>query len=321
MNRRTIAAALAWGALLAPGAALAQAAADYPNRPVRMILPYAAGNGADVLGRLLAEGMGKRLKQTVYVENRGGASGTTGTQAAAMAPADGYTIALGGMTTHTLAPAVFPKLRYDPIKSFDAVGRVGLSSIALLATPDFPANNIRELTAHVKANPSQQYASWGNGSTGHFCGEVLNQQGGIRMTHISFGSTLVNSLLGGHIKLGFIDMASATPLVREGKLKALAVCTERSPSLPQVASYKEQGIDFAQSLSWGMYAPAGTPKPMLEKISAALRDTLQDPEVSGRMLSLGIKADFLPGDDLERITARDIPVWRKIAEQAQISLE
>lgn len=302
-------------------AALPAAAQDYPSRPVRMIAPYAAGTGADVIARLLADGMGRQLKQTVYVENRTGASGTIGTQVLAAAPPDGYSISLGGMTTHTMAPIIFPKLPYDPIKDFAVIGRVGVSSIVLLANKSFPANNIKELVALVKTRPDQQYGSWGPGSTGQFCGEVLNQKTGMKMTHVSFAAQVIPSLVGGHLDLGFIDMASATPMVKTGKLKALAVCTKKSFSLPNVPSYAEQGISFDQDLSWVMYAPAKTPKPVLDKLSAALKATLAEPAVIERLNALGTQAEFLPGEQQVEITRRAIPVWKKIADEAGVKFE
>lgn len=305
-------------ALVAAVSAFAQ---DYPHKPVRLIAPFAAGSGGDVLARLLAEGMGRQLQQSIYIENRGGASGTIGTQAVATAAPDGYTIGLGGMTTHVLAPTVFPKLAYDPVRSFAAIGRVGVSSIVLLATKDFPANNLAELAALAKARPGQQYGSWGPASTGHFCGEVLNQHFGTKMAHVSFGAKVIPSLLGGHLQLSFIDMVSATPMVKDGKLKALAVCTRRSPSLPGVQSYAEQGVAFDHDMSWALYAPAATPAAATARLAAALEATLKDPAVAERLLALGITADFMPGPQWAATVARAIPVWQKVARDSDIQVD
>ncbi len=309
--------------LLVATQASAQATTDYPTRPIRMILPFAAGGGGDILGRLLAEQMGKRLNQTIIVDNRTGAAGTIGTHAVATAPADGYTISVGGMTTHVLAPSIYSKLTYDPVKDFTTIGRIGTSAILMVATNDFPANNLKEFIALAKTKGNQQYGSWGLGSTGHFCGEVLALKTGAKLEHIPFNGVtkLTGDMLGGHIQVGMVDMATGTPFVKEGKLKALAVCTQRSPSLPNVASYKEQGIDFDQTLSWVMYAPANLPKPIADKISAALQDSLKEKEVVTRLLGLGITADFVPGPQQAAINARDIQVWRKVAQDANLKLE
>jgi tripartite-type tricarboxylate transporter receptor subunit TctC len=301
----------------------AEEAADYPSKKIKMLLPFGAGGGGDVLGRLLADRMGTRLGQSIYVENRTGAAGTIGAQLAATSPPDGYTITIGGMTTHVLAPAVYPNLPYDPIKDFTTIGRIGTSSILLIATKDFAANDLRGLIELSKKGDPIQYGSWGVGSTGHFCGEILSQKAGVRLQHVPFSGAakLANDLMGGHISVGLVDMATGTPLVKDGKLKALAVCGGRSPSLPDVASYKDQGVDFERSLSWVMYAPAGVPAPVTQKISAALKASLAEPDITEKLLALGISADFIAGDQQRDINARDIEAWKKVASDAKIEIK
>ena len=316
------------GAVLAAACAVAAAQpaatpADYPSKPVHLLLPFSAGGGGDVLGRILADRMGKRLNQPFVVDNKPGAAGTIGTHTVATSPADGYTITIGGMSTHTLAPATYPKLPYDPLKDFATIGRIGTSAIVMVAAKDFPANDIKEFVAMAKAKPGVQYASWGPGSTGHFCGEVLAQKAGVQLTHVPFkgASQIMTDILGGHIGVGFVDMATGTPFVKEGRVKALGVCTQRSPSLPDVASYKEQGIDFDKTLSWVMYAPAGVPRPIVDKLAAALQATLKEPEVVSKLVALGITADYLSGAEQAAANAIDIPIWRKIAQDANLKLE
>ena len=316
------------GAVLAAACAVAAAqpaaaTADYPSKPVHLLLPFSAGGGGDVLGRILADRMGKRLNQSIVVENKPGAAGTIGTQTVATSPADGYTITIGGMSTHTLAPATYPKLPYDPLKDFATIGRIGTSAIVMVAAKDFPANDIRQFVAMAKAKPGVQYASWGPGSTGHFCGEVLAQKAGVQLAHVPFkgASQIMTDILGGHIGVGFVDMATGTPFVKDGRVKALGVCTQRSPSLPDVASYKEQGIDFDKTLSWVMYAPAGVPKPITDKLAAALQATLKEPEVVSKLVALGITADYLSGSEQAAANAIDIPIWRKIAQDANLKIE
>ncbi len=303
--------------------ARSQDSADYPSRKIRMLLPYSAGGGGDVLGRLLADNMGKRLGQTIFIENRTGAAGTIGTQQVAASPPDGYTITIGGMTTHVLAPASYASLPYDPVKDFTTIGRIGNSSIVLVATRDFAASDIKSLIAMAKKGEPIQYGSWGVGSTGHFCGEILSQQAGIRLEHVPFSGSakLANDLLGGHISLATLDMVTATPLVKDGKLKALAVCGDRSPSLPDVASYSEQGVPFERSLSWVMYAPAGLADPVTRKLADALQAALGDPEIKSRLLTLGVTANFLPGEQQRDINARDIAAWKQVAKEAAIEIK
>lgn len=304
--------------------ALASDAAGYPDRPVRMLLPFTAGGGGDILGRLLAERFAAHLKQPVVVENKPGAAGTIGTHAVATSAPDGYTITIGGMSTHQLAPATYAKLSYDPVRDFQSLGAIGSSSIVMIASNQYPANNLKELIALSRKDKAPiQYASWGAGSTGHFCGEVLSQKASIPMQHVPYKGTsqIVTDILGNHISVGFVDMVTATPFVKEGKVKALAVCTRRSPSLPNVASYKEQGVDFDRELTWVMYVPAKTPKPIVEKLSRVLEATLKEPEVVNKLLSLGITAKYVPGPEQQAINARDIPMWKAIATQANIKLD
>ncbi|MDF0578748.1 Bug family tripartite tricarboxylate transporter substrate binding protein [Bradyrhizobium yuanmingense] len=309
--------------LSAAASARAEDAAAYPTRKIRMLLPYAAGGGGDVVGRLLAERMGKTLGQSIYIENHTGAAGTIGTQMVATSANDGYTITVGGMTTHVLAPAIYPKLPYDPIKNFTTIGRVGVSAIMLVATKDFAANDIKDLVALAKKGEPIQYGSWGVGSTGQFCAEILMQQTGIRMDHVPCNgiAKLAGDLLGRHISLATLDVATATPLVKEGSIKALAACGERSPSLPDVASYKEQGVAFDRSLSWAMYAPAGVAPSIAQKLSAALKEALGDDVVKQKLLALGITPQFVPGEEQRDINARDITAWKQVAKDAGIEVK
>lgn len=314
------------GALLVMAAASAHAsdAAGYPDRPVRMLLPFSAGGGGDILGRLLAERFAAQLKQPVVVENKPGAAGTIGTHAVATAAPDGYTIMIGGMSTHQLAPATYAKLPYDPVRDFQSLGSIGSSSIVMIAANQYPANDLKELIALSRKDSAPiQYASWGAGSTGHFCGEVLSQKTGIPMQHVPYKGTsqIVTDIIGNHISVGFVDMVTATPFVKEGKVKALAVCTRRSPSLPNVASYKEQGVDFDRELTWVMYVPARTPKPIVDKLSGVLETTLKEPEVVNKLLSLGITAKYVSGPEQQATNARDIPMWKAIATQAHMKLD
>ena len=308
-------------------AAHAQSAADYPNRPIKFLLISAPGSGGDTLARLLADKMGPLLKGTFVVENRPGAGGAIAVDATAKSAADGYTITLGGATTHVLLPASNPKLPYNAVKDFAPIGQVGSAAIVLLAANDMPINNLKELVAVAKTTPEGlQYASWGNGSTGHFCGELLNLKNQLKMAHIPYKSVaqIQTDLLGGHVKLGWVDMASGTPMIKAGKVKAVITCTSRSPSLPNVSSYEDEGIDFngkrMGALRWALYAPAGTPKPIVDKLASALKTTVEMPDVKARLLELGILASFIPGDELSELTLKDIEAWKEVARQANISM-
>jgi tripartite-type tricarboxylate transporter receptor subunit TctC len=299
-------------------------AGDYPSRPITLVLPFAAGGGGDALGRLLAESFSKRMGQPVIVENRPGAGGVIGTQYVARTKPDGYTITIGGMTTHLLAPIVNPSVQYDPLKDFVPIGGIGNSPIVMLAGNDFPANDIAGLKAlDAKREQPLQYGSWGPGSTGNFCGEILKLKANLRIEHVPYRGTteVVTGLIGGQIPVGFVDMATAVPQIRGGKLKALALCTKPSPSLPKVRGYVDQGIDFDRSLSWVMYAPAGIPAPVLKKLSDALSSALQEKTVQERLLSLGIEPDFVPSAQEHDILKRDYASWKQVADEAHIRIQ
>ena len=322
--RRLLIAALASFAC----AAQAQAPADYPSRPIRFVLISAAGSGGDALGRLLGDKMAPLIKGSFVMDNKPGASGAIAASDIARAAPDGYTIGIGGATTHVLLPASNPKLSYDSVKDFAPIGQVGTASILLIATNDFPANNVKELVALSKKSPGTvQYASWGIASTGHFCGELLNLRTQAQMSHIPYKSVvqIQTDMLGGHIKLAYVDMASGSPMVKSGKVKAITACTSRSPSLPDVASYDDEGIDFAGkrmgALRWALYAPAATPKPIVDKLSAALKQVVEMPDVKARLLDLGITSAFVGGDELRTMTAADIESWKQIAKAANITNE
>ncbi|HRO59447.1 MAG TPA: tripartite tricarboxylate transporter substrate binding protein [Burkholderiaceae bacterium] len=301
---------------------------NYPERPIRFISISSAGSGGDVLTRLMAEKMAPHLNNAAFVvENRPGASGGIATELAARAAPDGYTILLGGFTSHVLLRAVNPKLAYDPVTDFDPIGRIGTASILMVAVNDFPASNLKEFVDYARANPNVQYASWGTASTGHFCGELLRQKMNLQMQHVPYKSVaqIQTDMLGGHVKLGFVDMASGSPFVKSGRVKALGSCTSRSPSLPQVGSYEDAGIDFGDERGtppmWAIYAPKGTPKDRLEKLSEALQKVVSDPAVQTRLLELGIDADFLGTEDMREALVAGIAAWRKIGTQGDIRID
>ena len=309
-------------------AAGAQAQADYPSKPIRFITISAPGAGGDAIARLFAEKMAPILKTSIIVDNKPGAGGAIGADAGARAAPDGYTILLGGFTSHVLLPAVRPKLSYDPPKDFDPVGQIGTASIVLMAPIDHPANNVKDVIAMAKAKPGELlYGSWGIGSTGHFCGELLGQRAQVKWTHVPYKSMapMQNDILGGQIRLAFFDTASGAALLKTGKVKALGMCVARSPSMPEVRGFEEDGIDFAGKRvtqpMWAVYAPAGTPRPILDKLSAALRQSLEMADVKERMLGYGVKVDFVGTEPFRKLPADGIPQWREIAQKSDIVIE
>ena len=300
--------------------ALAQSE-NFPNRPIKIVLPLSAGSGGDTIGRTVADEMASKLNGTAFADNKVGAGGTIGATQVARAPADGYTVMLGGMTSHIIAPAVYAKLPYDPVNDFTQIGRIGTAGVVIVSTLSFGAKNLSELISISKQSKvPQQYATWGHGSTGHLCGEVLNQMAGANLEHVPFKSSgdLVTGLLGGHIQLAVLDMGTATPLVQTGKIKALGICGGRSPSLPNIGTYPEQGINFKSELSWMLLGPKGIPLPILNKLTQALKDSLDDKSVANRLIGLGVQPAYLPPDQLKKLMTEDVETWKGVAKAARV---
>ncbi len=311
-------------AVMIGGVAFAQTASDFPNKPIRFILPSSPGGGGDMVGRLIGDGLSKRLGQPVIIENNAGASGTIAITQLSRAAPDGHTIGLGTMTSTTLAPVVYPKLPYDPVKDLTTVAAFGTSSIVLLVRDDIKVKNLKEFLDYARKSPVPiQYGTWGNGSTGHFCAEVLSQKADIKLMHVPYkGSGPVHmALLGDEIKVAWLDMATSSAAVTSGKVHPIALCSRPSAKFPDVGTYKAQGIDFDQWTGWTLYAPPKTPKPIVEKIANALKDTISDPAVAAKLVEFGIDAEFIPGDQRQADNAREIAIWRKVAQEAGMQFD
>lgn len=311
-------------ALMTNGAAFAQSPSSYPNKPIKFILPSSPGGGGDMVGRLIGDGLSKRLGQPVVIDNNAGASGTIAITQLSKAAPDGYTIGLGTMTSTTLAPAVYPKLPYDPVKDLTTIAAFGTSPIVLLVRNDVPVKNLQEFLAYARKSAAPiQYGSWGQGSTGHFCAEVLSQKTGIKLSHVPYkGSGPVHmALLADEIKVAWLDMATSSAAVKSGKIHPVALCTRPSPSFPNVSTYKAQGVDFDQWTGWSMYAPPKMPKPIVEKLANALRETINDPAVAEKLLEWGINAEFIPGEQRHADNAKEIEIWRKVAQDAGMKFD
>jgi tripartite-type tricarboxylate transporter receptor subunit TctC len=292
MQRRLIAVSVAISACFGAAVAIPAAwAADYPDRSITMVIPYAAGGSTDALGRVLARSMGNALKQQVTVENVGGAGGTMGTARVAKAKADGYTMLFHNMG-HAAAPSLYRNLPYDPVDSFEPIGSVADVPMILVARKDFPAKNFGEVLNYMRANPDKVVmANAGVGSTTHLCEALLKNATKARLTSISYKGTgpALNDLIGGHVDLLCDQPASTTGHITKGMIKPIAVATRnRISTLPDVPTFEESGLkDFELSVWHGLYVPHGTPKPVVDKLAAALRTALKDPLLTERFASLG----------------------------------
>jgi tripartite-type tricarboxylate transporter receptor subunit TctC len=279
------------------GACTLAHAADYPDRPITLIVPFPAGGSTTVMARNVADKMSASLGQQIVVENRGGAGGTIGTRSAAKAQPDGYTILLGYTGTLSIAPSLYANPGYDPRKDFAPIGMIGAAPNVLVAHPSLPVHSVTELIAYAKSAPAPlQYGSPGVGTVNHLAGERLASETGIKLQHIPYtgNGPAVADLLGGHIPLMFVPVPVAIGNIKAGNLRALAITSARRSSLlPDLATVEEQGVsDFDVALRYGLVAPAGTPPAVIALLNKELNAALALDEVKRRLADEG--ADPLP---------------------------
>ena len=300
-------------------------AQDYPTRPITLVVPYPAGGGNDVLGRLVAERMGKALNGTIVVENRGGAGGTIGTRQVAKAAPDGYTMLIA---TSSLAinPSLYPNVGYDPRKDFAPIGLLASGANVVLVHPSVPANSIAELIALAKKNPGKlNFASTGSGSSVHLAAELFAVMAGVRINHVPYRGSgpALNDLLGGHVTMMFATLPSAIGIVRGGKVRALAVTSaKRSDVFPELPTIAEAGLPgYEAELHYGLVAPAGTPRPIIERLNAALRAALEEATLRERLAREGaVPMPSTPEEYAADIDAEE-KKWGKIVREAGVKVE
>ena len=281
--------ALAAGIVASPEIAQAQ---DYPTRPITLVVPYAAGGGNDVMARIVGEKMSKTLGQQIVIENRPGAGGALATRQVAKAAPDGYTLVIGGTGSLAVNPTLLPNVGYDVRKDFAPIGLIGTSAMIVLVHPAVPAKSIPELIAHIKKLDGKfNYASAGTGSGIHLATELFASMAGAKMTHIPYKGTgpALTDLIGGHVQMYFSSLPSAIGVAQDGKVRALAVTgLTRSDVFPSVPTVAEAGLPgYEAALRYGIVAPAGTPRPIVDKLNAALRQALAEPDTAKRMAADG----------------------------------
>jgi tripartite-type tricarboxylate transporter receptor subunit TctC len=276
---------------------------DYPSRPVQMIIPFAAGGPTDIVGRVMGAKMGELLGRQFVVENKTGAGGNIGAEAVARAAPDGYTILMATVSTNAINPGVYKHIPYDAVRDFAPLGRVGVTPTLLLVHPSIPATDLKSLIALIKANPGKyNYGSGGFGSILHLCGEEFKSlAGGLDITHVPYkGSAPMDTdLMGGQIAMAFDPTPTAMPLAKSGKLRALgAGMAKRVAAMPDLPTLQEQGLPGFECYTWNVFlAPARTPKPIVDKLNAAINKSLADPAVSSALEKAGI--DPTPGSTPE----------------------
>ena len=297
---------------------------DYPNRPIKIVIPFPAGGSTDAMARNLGPALGKVLGQSIVIENKSGASGTVGADFVAKATPDGYTLLMG--TLHlTIAQSVFPKLNYRIDKDLLPIGTVGMIPNVVVVNASVPVNNIKELVALTKANPDKyDYASVGPGSAHHLIGEMFKIKTGANLTHIPYrgSAPAVVDLLGGQVSVMFDTIPSALPHIRDGKIKALAVTTaKRSSVLPNVPTLIESGIAIDVGTWNGLMAPAGTDQAIIDKLNRAIVIVLNDPEMRKQLQALGIEPMPSTPTELKARINKEIVDYSNLAKELKLSVE
>jgi len=307
------------------GAASAALAQAYPNKPIKLIVPFAPGGFTDVVARILGQKLSVSLGQPFVIENKAGAGSTIGTDFVAKAAPDGYTLVMVS-TTHVISPAIYPKLPYDPIKSFTPVGKLVDSAYVLLVNPKVPANNVAEFIALAKASPDKiHYASSGNGSSQHLMGGMFAAMAGVKMKHVPYKGSggAANDLVAGVVESSFAGVPNAMAQDPAGRLKALAVTTsKRIPQLPDVPTMQEAGVPGYNASVWlGLLAPAGTPKEVVMKLNAEIAKVLSAADTKKELYAAGVEADISSPEALNTLMVQELDRWGKIIKDAGITMQ
>ncbi len=307
-------------------AAPARAQSDYPTKTVTIVVPFPPGGGTDTGARVIAQKLSERWKQPVIVENKPGAAGIVGADYVARAAPDGYTLLMGNIGTQSINPSLYKKLPYKPDTAFAPVTLVAELPLVLLVNPSVPAKTPKELIALAKSKPGElNYSTSGSGGSMHLAAVLFENASGTQMMHVPYkgGGPALQDLIGGHVNVSFATILESSSHVRSGKLRALAVTSEkRSPALPDVPTLAESGLPGFNSASWiGLLAPAKTPQPVVEKIAADVKAVLADPEVNKRLLEQGATPMAMTPAQFKTLIDTDRERYAKIIKEKNITAE
>ena len=324
MHRILFAASLSVITLLLASTAFGQGA--FPSHAVTLVVPFAAGGGTDTGARIVAQKLGQKWGQTVVVENKGGAAGTIGSDTVAKAKPDGYTILMGNIGTQAINPVLYKKLPYDPDKAFTAIGLVAELPLMMMVNPQVPAKTVKEFVAYAKANPGKlSYSTAGAGSSMHLAAELFKSQSETFVLHVPYrgGGPAVGDLIAGHVQLSFATVLEAIGHVKSGRVRTLAVTGDkRVQALPDVPTLAEAGLPGFNSISWiGLLAPAGTPKEVVDKISADLRELLASDEVKQKLTELGATPGNTTPAQFQQLIDNDNKRYAKLIKDKRITAE
>ncbi|MBU3574429.1 tripartite tricarboxylate transporter substrate binding protein [Polynucleobacter sp. UK-Mo-2m-Kol15] len=313
-------------AVLVSSPLVANAQSDYPNKPIRLIVAFPAGGSTDIVGRIVAQKLSERLGQAIVVENRGGAGGTIGTDAAAKAAPDGYTLTLGTTSTMAVAPGAYSKLGYDSVKSFSPISLVAVTPYLLVVNPELPAKTLAELVTLAKSQPGKlNFASAGNGSTTQLAMEMLNDVTGMKMTHVPYKGNADADLaiLSNQVQVLFGSMPALLQHAKQNKLRALAVgTTKRSPALPDVPTVAELGYPGFEAALWlGVLAPAGTPKPIIDRLNKELVAIAATPDFKAAMDKNGADATSNSPEQFASLIQNEVSKYGAITKKLGIKLD
>ena len=327
--RLALFAALVFSAATAalPTTAVAQdAAANYPNRPIRLIIPYPPGGGTDIIGRAVGVKLAEYLGQSVLIDNRPGANTIVGAEIASKASPDGYTLLFATLSTLVLNPATYKKLPYDSLRDFAPVAKLSQYAYFIVVRPGLPSKNIPELVAYAKANPGKlTYASTGDGSPAHFGGSLMESMMGIKMLHVPYkGNAQMNlDVISDRVDMTLTGLPSVEALVRAGKMRLLATGGDkRDPLFPDVPTVAEQGYKGYWMGTWfSIVTKSGTPKPIIAKLNREINRALQAPEVKKPLLDGGYELGNGTPEDLDKLIRAELPRWTKVAREAKLSFD
>lgn len=312
--------------VLAALVSLPAQAADFPDKPITVIVPFPPGGSSDVTARLVAKKMAERVGQSVVIENKGGANGSIGATALKQAKPDGYTILVGSIGVFAINPALFKDLRYDPMQDFDLLSVAVRTPNVLVASPNFPANTVAELIDYLKKNPDKvTFASSGTGSSDHLTAALFLQKTGTTGTHVPYkgGGPAINDLMAGHANVSFQNLGAIATHVKSGKLKALGVTSsQRNPTLPEVPTMGESGVKDLEVYSWqAAAAPKGLPPAVRAKLEAELAASAQAPDIKPQFDAIGFEVVATNGEQFKKFLTDEIARWKTVIDTGKITAE
>jgi tripartite-type tricarboxylate transporter receptor subunit TctC len=301
-------------------------AQTFPSKPITLVVPFPAGSTTDLVGRILADELAKSTGQTVVIDNRGGAGGSVGTEAVARSAADGYTLLMGTIGTHAINPAVYPKINYDPMLNFSPIIQFGAAPNVLVVNPDLPVKSVKQLIDYIRERSGKvNYASSGNGTSNHLSGAMFAARNGLAATHVPYrgGAQAITDLMRNEVQFMFYHYLPLLPYIRDGKLRALAITSERRiDALPDVPTMQQAGMpDFKVSAWFAVYAPARTPENVIGYLNTMIHRIIDTPTVKASLIKQGINPVSGSPDDLRALMRSEIVRWAKVVQMAGARLQ